>query len=457
MRLIDCTLRDGGYHNAWNFSKKFAEETILNLVASGITSIEIGFRKPKSSEKLGEGIFANLDSTRLQKLQIPSHTNIGVMINASDYLVNSMISIELIKDSFPLAESTIKFIRIAADKNDIPGLAETKKYLENLGYEVHLNLMKINNLFTGQTLSKSADKTMEHVENLNFRFLTLADTYGVMRQNELKSLIQQFQQIREIEIGLHMHNNLGLATSNSILGLDLGVSMLDSTLSGMGRGPGNLRTEFIVGEISHRTNAHKFDSNRLLNFTAQVYEPLKEHYKWGESAYYNLGAKNLVHPSYIQNLTQKDDYSATEILEAINILGSKNQIHYSEETLNFVLNEQIETWDYDESQVLSAFSAVGPVTVLGAGDSLRSMRPDELQNLKESEGGIFVSMSLRPFVDRMLVDAYAILDPVKYFIDYKIVESHQSVIVSPFKLRRESHSSTLNDVFPFVIKEDSLD
>jgi 4-hydroxy 2-oxovalerate aldolase len=457
MRLIDCTLRDGGYHNSWNFSKKFAEETIHNLVTSGVTSIEIGFRKPKTIEKLGEGIFANLDPVRLQKLQIPSDAKIGIMINASDYFKNSMISIDLIKDSFPFPEEAIKFIRIAADKEDITGLAETKNYLENLGYEVHLNLMKINNLFTGQTLSKFADKAMKDIESLEFRYLTLADTYGVMRQSELKNLIQQFLQIKEIKIGLHMHNNLGLATSNSILGIDLGVSMLDSTLSGMGRGPGNLRTEFIVDEISHRTNAYNYDSNRLLNFTAQAFEPLKEHYRWGESAYYNLGAKNLIHPSYIQNLTQKDDYSATEILEAINILGSKNQIHYSEKTLNFVLNEQVETSNYDDSQVLSAFSRGGPVIILGAGNSLRSMRPDELQNLKENEGEVFISMSLRPFVDRMLVDAYAILDPVKYFIDYKIVESHQSIIVSPFKLRREFHSSPLNAVFTFVIEEDSLD
>ncbi len=457
MRLIDCTLRDGGYHNSWNFSKKFAEETIHNLVTSGVTSIEIGFRKPKSSEKLAEGIFANLDPSRLQKLRISNDANIGIMINASDYHENSKISIDLIKDSFPFSESTIKFIRIAADKEDIAGLAETKNYLQNLGYEVHLNLMKINNLFTGQMLSKSADKAMKEIESLEFRYLTLADTYGVMRQSELKSLIQHFLEIEEIQIGLHMHNNLGLATSNSILGLDMGVSMLDSTLSGMGRGPGNLRTEFIVDEIAYRTNANSYDSNKLLNFTAQAYEPIKEHYRWGESAYYNLGAKNLVHPSYIQNLTQKDDYSATEILEAINILGAKNQIHYSEETLNFVLNEQIETLNYDKSQVLSAFSTAGSVIILGAGNSLRSMRQDELQNLKENEGEVFVSMSLRPFVHRMMVDAYTILDPVKYFIDYKIVESHQSVIVSPFKLRREFHSSPLNSVFPFEIKEDSLD
>jgi len=457
MRLIDCTLRDGGYHNSWNFSKKFAEETIQNLVASGVTNIEIGFRKPKNLQRKSEGIFANLDCSYLQSLDIPEASKIGVMINASDYLQDSHISLDLMKESFAKFEPSINFVRIAGVKEDVSNLKMLKEYLEDLGYEVHLNLMRINTLVSDRPASEPVDQVIEQITSVGFRYLTLADTYGVMRQNELKILIQKFMQIEGLELGLHMHNNLGLATSNSILGLELGISMLDSTLSGMGRGPGNLRTEFIVDEISYRNSANNFDSSRLLDFTAKAYEPLKDHYRWGESAYYNLGARGLVHPSYIQYLTQGDNYSATEILEAINVLGANNQVHFSQETLSFVLNDQVKPLGYERKELSMLLPGVESVLILGAGESIKEIGQEGIESLQESSNEPIFSLTLRPFVDRMLIDAYAILDPVKYFIDYKIVESHQSIIVTPFNLRRDGLSNTSNVLMPFIIKNDCLD
>jgi 4-hydroxy 2-oxovalerate aldolase len=457
MRLIDCTLRDGGYHNSWNFSKKFAEETIQNLVSSGVTDIEVGFRKPENLHKKSEGIFANLESANLQSLEISEEAKIGLMINASDYMRDSHVSLDLVKDSFAHSEPLLSFVRVAGDIEDIAGLKTLKLYLEDLGYEVHLNLMKINNLISNFSLAKFADRVLEDIEALNFRYLTLADTYGVMRQNELRILIQKFLEVKNIELGLHMHNNLGLATANSILGLDLGITMLDSTLSGMGRGPGNLRTEFIVDEISYRTKINTYDSSKLLDFTARTYEPLKDHYKWGESAYYNLGSRSLVHPSYIQYLTQRNDYSATEILDAINVLGARNQVNFSEETLSFVLNDQVEPLKFENNQGLSLFTGAESVVMLGAGETIRDIGHKNFEDLKNDGKEPVVSLTLRPFVDRMLIDAYVVLDPVKYFIDYKIVESHQSIIVTPFNLRRVSKLTQSRDLFPFIIKSDCLD
>jgi hypothetical protein len=72
-------------------------------------------------------------------------------------------------------------------------------------------------------------------------------------------------------------------------------------------------------------------------------------------------------------------------------------------------------------------------------------------------GGKLLSLTLRPKVDRMLIDGYIILDPVKYFIDYKIVESHQSVVVTPFNLRENTGISTQNYTFPFTLEENRLD
>ena len=457
MRLIDCTLRDGGYHNSWNFSKKFAEETISNLISAGVDNVEIGFRKPNKLNKPIEGIFANLDCIKFQELQVPPNAKIGLMINAADYLNELGMDIDLIKASFPWRESGLTFIRIAADRVDIPGLSETKTYLESLGYEIHLNLMRINEFFIKNSISKSGQLILEKIEDLKFQYLTLADTYGVMRPRELKTLITECLQIEKIQLGLHMHDNLGLATSNSILGLDLGVAMMDSTITGMGRGPGNLRTEFVIDEISYRREKVTYKSKELLSFAARTYEPLKEHYKWGDSAYYNLGAKNLIHPTYIQYMTQKDDYSAVEIIQAINFLGMKNEIHFSEEALNFVLANQYSPTNGIPEHQPKMFSGITSAVILGAGDTLKSMMQADHHTMKGMENLPLISLTLRPFVDRMLIDAYIISDPIKYLIDYKIVESHESHIVTPFNLRHDQSFSSLNTVYPFMIKEGRLD
>jgi len=457
VRLIDCTLRDGGYHNGWNFSKKFAEDTLETLIASGIFDIEIGFRKPLDLTLDSEGIFANINSNLLEELDISSQAVVGVMINVSDYMSESTFNMNLLKVSFPYSEPKLKFVRLAGDIDHLSCLSDPKKYLEGLGYEVHLNLMRINNLFSNGNLLDNAETLLRSISRSEFRYLTLADTYGVIRPNQLKTLIEKCLQNLNAELGLHMHNNLGLATSNSLLGLDLGVSMLDSTLTGMGRGPGNLRTEFIVGEISDRATRTEYDSQKLLTFTARTYEPLKDFYKWGENSYYYLGSQNLIHPTYIQYLTQKNDYSAEEIIEAIINLGAKNEINFSEESLNFLIQQQNESKLDVTKEPATPFLGVNSVTILGAGDTLKDMPPGDHRQMKLMPGEKLLSLTLRPNVDRMLIDGYVILDPVKYFIDYKIVESHQSVVVTPFNLRENARISSHNYILPFALEENRLD
>ena len=430
---------------------------IKTLVISGVIDIEIGFRKPKSKEKSNEGIFANLDLNRLNEIKVPLGTNVGVMINAADYMNGPRIDVNLIEESFPTKESKLKFIRVAADKEDISKLAETKNYLEGMGYEFHVNLMRINTLFNENQLSKLGQAAIEEIFNLGIGNLTLADTYGIIRGNELIQLITKAKEIGEINLGLHMHNNLGLATSNSMLGLEAGISMLDSTLTGMGRGPGNLRTEFIVDEITYMNKSVKYDSKNLLGYAAKVFEPLKDEYKWGESSYYNLGAKNLVHPSYVQYLTQNGDYSSAEILEAIDFLGTRSQIQFSEEYLSFVLQDQLSrNVELFDKQIMK-FDGIKSAIIVGAGDSIRSMSPLQFDALKSNENEITVSLTLRPKLDRMMIDTYLIVDPVKYYIDYKILESHNSKVVTPFNIRNQNTVRSSNIVFPTFTKNGTLE
>ena len=109
--IIDCTLRDGGYYNNWNFSKKLIDEYLFTLSKTKINNIEIGFLTiPYDSTK---GITANCDKNFFKTIKIPKNMNIGIMINATDFLTDKLNDKEIFKILDNIPKSKVKFIRIA--------------------------------------------------------------------------------------------------------------------------------------------------------------------------------------------------------------------------------------------------------------------------------------------------------------------------------------------------------
>ena len=82
--LLDCTLRDGGYYNNWDFPKNLISKYLKSMAASGVEFAEIGFRSLET--KTFKGACAYSRDSFIKNLQIPSNLKIGVMINASELL-----------------------------------------------------------------------------------------------------------------------------------------------------------------------------------------------------------------------------------------------------------------------------------------------------------------------------------------------------------------------------------
>ena len=146
--------------------------------------------------------------------------------------------------------------------------------------------------------------------------LYMADSLGSLNSKTTETLVKKFKKYWDQDLGLHAHNNLNLAKRNAIIANKKGVKWIDSTVTGMGRGPGNLKTEDILNLISHRK-----DAKQILNKEIKKhFLSLKKEHKWGPNKYYALAAKNKIHPTYIQKLISDKRYKESDYTKIIDFL-----------------------------------------------------------------------------------------------------------------------------------------
>lgn len=309
IKILDCTLRDGGYYNSWDFNRDLVKRYLDSLSSSRIDCIELGFRHLPSDNFRGP--FSYTSDKFLLGLDLPENILYAVMINASEYLETKNPR-KVIKDYFSLSkDSPVSLVRIAInfeeyDKSNI--LAED---LKAQGYMVALNLM--------QSHSRKRKDYMEVAKEISkwgtVDVLYFADSFGVMEPTDVSDLYSCLKDSWEKDLGFHPHNNKGFALINSLAALDSGVKWIDATISGMGRGAGNAFTEAVLMELYSR-NQHSGNPFNLLDILEE-FEELRKEFKWGPNPLYHFASSNLIHPTYVQTLISDKRYSSKEVGNAL--------------------------------------------------------------------------------------------------------------------------------------------
>ena len=314
INFIECTLRDGGYHNSWDFDRSLVEEYLSVCKNLEIKNIELGFRFPNSKEWLGE--FAYTREATLESLSLGEDFNIGVMVNVSDFVQNNLLDLEIINNSFPLnsSSSRLNFVRIATHIQDLNHSIELAHNLINKGFKLAINIMQSHNLD-----EKIIEKFSSDTKGLELYSLYFADSLGCMIPSQINKLVSSLKKSTKFPIGIHAHNNMGLALANTVEAVDAGVEWVDMTMTGMGRGPGNTLTEDAIFYFSKLKTEKKVE---LITLLENYFYPLKNKHKWGSSPYYFLAGVNKVHPSYIQDLTKDLDFDVNDKVSLIDSLGS---------------------------------------------------------------------------------------------------------------------------------------
>ena len=326
VKILDCTLRDGGYYNNWDFSNKFAKDYIKSLSNSSVNSIEIGFRKPistnigsgqKGLKKIGN--FLTTKESFIKKFKFPKNKTIAVMIDLADFLKKN--NFEYLKKNFPDSKlSNIKLVRIACNHNDKSSLPLLIKYLKNKNYMVAANLMKFTILSDNEIYS-----FFNLALNAGADYLYLADSFGSCSPNKLNNITKNLQKkgININKLGFHSHDNTGSALKNTIAAIKNGFVIIDTSLMGMGRGAGNLKLEEFLN-YQKKFNEVK----QIKNFTKKNMSQLMKKYKWGKNKFYIYSAKNSIHPTFVQRLIEEKKFNIKVTTDILKFLKKNKAMNY---------------------------------------------------------------------------------------------------------------------------------
>lgn len=310
-KILDCTLRDGGYYNNWDFTAEIVDAYLDAVAKANIDYVELGLRNyPKNSYS---GPFAYTTEAFLKTLSLPDGPVYGVMVDAKTIIDSGKSVVDSISDLFVHArESKIRLVRVAAHFNEVEQCGPIISTLKDMGYIVGLNLMQAG----GKQSDLIAKKVRLVAESLP-DVIYFADSLGNMDAAEVTRIATIVMENWSGDIGIHTHNNMGQAMANTMTARANGVSWLDVTVTGMGRGAGNAQTENLLAELD---GIEHYKPTSIYELVIRHFEPMQREYGWGSNILYYLGAKNDIHPTYIQNMLSNPNYGTEEIVGAVEYL-----------------------------------------------------------------------------------------------------------------------------------------
>jgi 4-hydroxy 2-oxovalerate aldolase len=285
LKVLDCTVRDGGLINDHKFEENLVRRVYETCVAAGVDYMEFGYKASKriyAPAEFGKWKFCDEDDIRRIAGDDPQGIGISVMadVDRTDYHT----------DILPRAQSVIDCVRVAFYIHQVPAAVDMVKDAHDKGYETMMQLMAVS------TVNEHDLRDALHViAKSPTDGVYLVDSFGALYSEQVKDLTHMYVEAMggtPKEVGFHAHNNQQLAFANTIEAIIAGANRLDATISGIGRGAGNCPLELLIGFLHNP----KFRQRPVLECCRDVFVPLSKKIDWGYSIPYAItGALNL-HP-----------------------------------------------------------------------------------------------------------------------------------------------------------------
>lgn len=317
IKLLDCTLRDGGHVNNWNFGKHAISGIINSLSMANIDIIELGLLRNTNYEP---GVTLQPCISAFAELAIaarPKPDQYFTVMIRPDWIQLSNI------DDFD-CHGVVKGIRFAFYPEHLQETLKQASLAKDKGYDIYLNAVGVSSYDLDKLKS-----TLNELVALNPVALSIVDTFGAFDNTSLAFYYQVFEDNidRDIGIGVHLHENrslaLSLAVTFSVIKKHERQGILDASLFGMGRIPGNLCIEQIASFLnSNVLFSDKYDLNQLMKGIRQHIYPIREKYKWGYSPEYMLSALKNLNRNYVEyfinnNLALEDFSKALDHVQSL--------------------------------------------------------------------------------------------------------------------------------------------
>ncbi len=286
IKILDCTIRDGGLINNFKFEDDFVRAVYETCVNSGVDYMEVGYKADKkifTGDKFGSWKFCNENDIRRIVGDNDTALKISVMADAerTDYH----------NDILKKTDSVIDMIRVATYAHQVPTAIDMIKDAHDKGYETTINIMAVS------LLSESVlNDALEQLSKSEVEVIYIVDSFGSLYSSDIHKLVKTYMKYAISEgkkVGIHCHNNQQLAYSNTIEAISDGVDFIDATISGLGRGAGNCPIELILGFLKNP----RYNLRPIIECIEKHIPSIKKQNNWGFDVAYMLTGLLNKHPS----------------------------------------------------------------------------------------------------------------------------------------------------------------
>ena len=285
IKVLDCTIRDGGLCNDHDFEDGFVKAVYDACVEANVDYMEMGYKASKkvfARNTSGAWKFCEEDDLRRIVGDNPTSMKLSVMIDAGKS--------EWRTDVLPKKDSVIDLIRVAFYAHQVSEATEMIQDAHDKGYEVSANLMAVSTV-----KEQEIDQVLEVLAGTPAGVIVVVDSYGSMYAEQIEILVKkylQFGQATNKEVGMHAHNNLQLAFANSIEAIIHGANRIDASMAGLGRGAGNCPMELMLGFLRNP----KFKLRPVYRVLQDHLLPFSRKVEWGPFVQYNITGQLNEHP-----------------------------------------------------------------------------------------------------------------------------------------------------------------
>ncbi|WP_028974138.1 aldolase catalytic domain-containing protein [Spirochaeta cellobiosiphila] len=299
MQVIDCTIRDGGLMNKWQFDDACVREVVSAAVRSGVDYVEVGYKA--STEYFDPTVYGKWRFSLEEDLadiwsSSYSNSKLSIMVDIGRFKLDMFI---------PQSDSLIKTFRIACYIDQVKEAIETSLYLDQLGYETFINIMAISSSSQGEL-----KKALQLIDQTSpCKAVYVVDSFGSLSMNQTAGLIKLYKDsCPSKKIGFHGHNNQQLALANTLMAIECGAEYVDGTFYGMGRGAGNCPLELLLTQLGKTPTEIK----PIASAIERHINPLRQKLRWGYHLPYALSGLLNTHPRKAMAAMLKDESVMTD-------------------------------------------------------------------------------------------------------------------------------------------------
>jgi 4-hydroxy 2-oxovalerate aldolase len=284
VKVLDCTIRDGGICNNWQFDPRLVKRTWQALRRAGVDVMEVGYRTRRLPVERGAGTdpagpWKYCEDDVLRELADETGLQLAVMM---DYGRSTAA------DLAPRSRSPISMVRVACYGRDIEPALQMLHEIQDKGYEVMCNVMAVSD-----NTPQEVDTFLARLHDSTVPNVALVDSYGALYPHHVRYLIRKYKNWlrHDQRLGIHVHNNQEMAFANTIVAVEEGATLIDATVLGMGRGAGNCPLELLLMWL----DSERYDVEPILEL-AEDYAALKDELRWGYHVPYAITGWLDQHP-----------------------------------------------------------------------------------------------------------------------------------------------------------------